>query len=112
MVTAADQPPVRIVEASEHLETEDLLEMVNAGLIPATIADSHLAGLWQQVFTAMRVHTGAVVRSGGQITWVLRRGTPELGEPGRFLRQAVVVSRVFKFLTSVGNPWWTPSSRR
>ena len=75
---AAGRPPVRIVEASEHLEDDDLLEMVNVGLIPATVADSHVAGLWQQVFKDMRVQSGAVLRSGGQIAWALRRGTPEL----------------------------------
>ena len=37
-----------IPRLSDSCETEDLLEMVNAGLIPATIADSHVAGLWQQ----------------------------------------------------------------
>jgi membrane-bound lytic murein transglycosylase MltF len=77
-LTAAGRPPVRIVEAGEHLEDEDLLEMVNVGLIPATVADNHVVGLWQQVFKDMRVQSGAVLRTGGQIAWALRRGTPEL----------------------------------
>jgi hypothetical protein len=77
-LTAAGRPPVRIVEASEHLEDEDLLEMVNAGLIPATVVDSHVASLWAQVFKDIRVHEGAAVRAGGHIAWALRRGTPQL----------------------------------
>jgi membrane-bound lytic murein transglycosylase MltF len=77
-LAGSGRPPVRIVEASEHLEVEDLLEMVNAGLIPATVADSHVAALWRQVFPDLRVQSGAVIRSGGQIAWAVRRGTPEL----------------------------------
>ena len=69
--------PVVIVEAPEPLEDEDLLEMVNAGLIPATIVDNHLAGLWKQIFDQIQV-TDAAVRTGGQIAWAVRRGTPQL----------------------------------
>ncbi len=71
--------PVDIVEAPEPLEDEDLLEMVNAGLIPATIVDDHVAGLWKQVFNQIQV-TDAAVRTGGQIAWAARRGTPQLQE--------------------------------
>jgi membrane-bound lytic murein transglycosylase MltF len=77
-LTAAGRPPVRIVAASEFLEDEDLLEMVDAGLIPATVVDSQVTALWQQVFKNMRVQSGGVLRTGGQIAWALRRGTPEL----------------------------------
>ena len=71
--------PVDIVAAPEPLEDEDLLEMVNAGLIPATIVDDHVAGLWKQVFDQIQV-TDAAVRTGGQIAWAVRRGTPQLQE--------------------------------
>jgi membrane-bound lytic murein transglycosylase MltF len=77
-LTAAGRPPVRIVEAAEHLESEDILEMVNAGLIPATVVDDHIAALWQQVLPDIRVHANAVLRSGGRIAWAVRQGAPEL----------------------------------
>ena len=35
----AGKPPVKIRIAPDNLEAEDILEMVNAGLVPATIAD-------------------------------------------------------------------------
>jgi hypothetical protein len=35
--------PVKMRLASENLETEDIPQIVNAGLIKITIADSHLA---------------------------------------------------------------------
>ena len=71
--------PVEIVTANEPLEDEDLLEMVNAGLIPATVVDDHMAALWRQVFDQMQV-SDVAVRTGGQIAWALRRNAPHLQE--------------------------------
>ena len=71
--------PVEIVPANEPLEDEDLLEMVNAGLIPITVVDEHLASFWKQIFDQIKV-TDVAVRSGGQIAWALRRNTPKLAE--------------------------------
>jgi membrane-bound lytic murein transglycosylase MltF len=73
----AGKPPVDIVPANEPLEDEDLLEMVNAGLIPITIVDEHLASFWKQIFDQIKV-TDVAVRTGGQIAWALRRNTPQL----------------------------------
>jgi membrane-bound lytic murein transglycosylase MltF len=115
-LTAAGKAPVRIVEASEHLEDDDLLEMVDAGLIPATVADSYVARLWQQVFKNIRVQSGAVLRSGGQIAWALRRGTPELlavvdafaaANPKGSLRFNTLFQRYFKdtkWVTNASSP--------
>ncbi len=48
--------PVEIIEAEEFLEDADLLEMVNAGLIPAVIVDDHKARFWGQIFTNITLH--------------------------------------------------------
>ena len=74
---AAGKPPVIIAEASEALEDEDILEMVNTGMMPATVVDQHIAEFWRQIFTKMEVQPAAL-RSDGRIAWALRRGTPEL----------------------------------
>ena len=70
--------PVR--PADERLEDFDLLELVQAGIIPAVIVDSHKAALWAQVFEHITVHEELAVNSGGQIAWVLRKDNPELME--------------------------------
>ena len=72
--------PVVIRAADEHLETEDLLEMVNAGIIGITIADSHIAGFWAQVFEDITVHDDLAVRAGGQIAWMFRKNSPKLAQ--------------------------------
>ena len=75
---AAGKPPVRVVLADENLEDEDILEMVNANLIPATIVDSHIATFWKQIFDNIEPHPEVRVREGGEIAWAIRKGSPQL----------------------------------
>jgi membrane-bound lytic murein transglycosylase MltF len=70
--------PVR--PADERLEDYDLLELVEAGIIPAVIVDSHKAALWAQVFEHITVHEALAVNSGGRIAWALRKDSPKLME--------------------------------
>ena len=70
--------PVRIVSTPPQLEEEDLLEMVNAGLIPVTVVDSHLAEFWAQMFDSMTVHQNIALNEGGSIAPALRKGCPRL----------------------------------
>jgi membrane-bound lytic murein transglycosylase MltF len=51
---AEKKPAVIIKEAPEELEDEDLLEMVNAGLIPFTATADFLIKFWKQVFPNIR----------------------------------------------------------
>jgi membrane-bound lytic murein transglycosylase MltF len=75
---AAGKPPVAVQAAPENLEDEDLLEMVNAGLIQITIVDSYLAEFWQQVFPDLTVHDAVAVRTGGNLAVAIRKGSPQL----------------------------------
>jgi len=72
--------PIRLVATPPQLEEEDLLEMVNAGLIPITVADSHLALFWKQLFEDMTVHRDIAVNRGGAIAVALRKDSPRLRE--------------------------------
>jgi membrane-bound lytic murein transglycosylase MltF len=75
---ANGKPPVDIQEASESLEDDDLLEMVNAGLIPATVVDDYLAEYWTQVFKDMTVHPTVTLRTGGNLGVAIRKNSPKL----------------------------------
>jgi membrane-bound lytic murein transglycosylase MltF len=72
------KPAVVIKEAPEELEDEDLLEMVNAGLIPLTVTADFLANFWKQVFPKIKVHEGAALLTGGNIAWAIRKDSPQL----------------------------------
>ncbi len=75
---AQKRAPVVIKNASEYLEDEDLIEMVSAGLIPLTIINAPVAKFWQQVFPAITVHDTVAVRKAGDISWAIRKGSPQL----------------------------------
>lgn len=84
---AAGRKPVRIVEAPDALEDEDLLEMVDAGMIPATVVDDHVAAMWKEVYDDLRVCDGVCVHEGGNIAWAVRKGCPKLlAEASAFAR--------------------------
>jgi membrane-bound lytic murein transglycosylase MltF len=70
--------PIVIKFAPEELETEDILEMVNAGLVKITVADSYLANFWRQVFTSTVPHPKAAVRTGAQLAVAMRKNSPQL----------------------------------
>lgn len=74
----AGKPPVRVKPAPEQLEDEDLLEMVNAGLLPYAIVDDFKARFWAQVLPKLVLHPDVSVRSGGEIAWAFRKDSPQL----------------------------------
>lgn len=75
---AQGKPPMDIHEASESLEDDDLLEMVNAGLIPVTVVDNYLADYWKKVFTDLNVHSSLTLRTGGNLAVAIRKNSPKL----------------------------------
>ena len=72
------RPAVTIVDAPEYLEDDDLLEMVNAGLVSVTIVDDYLAEFWSQIFTDMIVNRTATLRTGGDLAIAFRKNSPKL----------------------------------
>jgi membrane-bound lytic murein transglycosylase MltF len=70
--------PVKLTPAPEELEDEDLMEMANAGLVDVLVVDNHKAWFWQRVWPRLKVYPGVTLRTGGQIAWAIRKGSPEL----------------------------------
>ena len=73
-----NKAPVTIKEAPEALEDDDILEMVNVGLVEMTVVDDFVAGFWQQVFSDIRPHKDVAVRTGGEIAVGVRKNSPKL----------------------------------
>lgn len=76
--TARGKPPMMIREAPASLEDDDLLEMVNAGLIPAVVVDDYLAVFWKKVFPSLIVHDSIALRRGGTLAIAIRKNNPRL----------------------------------
>jgi membrane-bound lytic murein transglycosylase MltF len=75
---ASGKAPVTIEAAPENLEDDDLLEMVNAELIPAVIVDDFMAQFWKKVFPGIVLHENVAVRSGGNLGVAIRKDSPQL----------------------------------
>lgn len=75
---ADGKPEIDIRAADENLEDEDLMEMVNAGLLPWTIVDEHKAAIWSKVFTDLTVRDDIVFADDGKIAWAIRKESPLL----------------------------------
>ena len=70
--------PMILRQLPDAIQDEDMLEMVNAGLLSTIVADDWLAALWQPVLPAITINRTAVVRSGGNIGWAIRKHSPQL----------------------------------
>jgi membrane-bound lytic murein transglycosylase MltF len=75
---AEKRASLRLVEADEHLEDEDLLDMLNAGLIPLMVVDDHKAELWAKMLPKIKVRENIVVREEGRIGFAIRKRSPKL----------------------------------
>ena len=71
-------PLMEIVQAEPELDAEDLLELLNQGLIEYTVVDSHIAHLWARVLPNIRPQDDFAFHYGGKIAWAVRKNNPHL----------------------------------
>src|SRR5262249_49647495 len=96
---ADGRKPVDIQVASESLEDDDLLEMVNAGLIPAIVVDNYLAEFWKRVFPKLHVHNTVALRTGGVLAAAIRKNSPQLkSELNSFIAKHGLGSTMFAII--------------
>jgi membrane-bound lytic murein transglycosylase MltF len=109
----AGKPPLQLVLVPDVLEDEDLLDMMNAGLVKAMVVDDWKARAWAPVLKRTRAHPDLVLREGASIAWALRQDAPQLkkvvdrflGEPGRDQRAAETGVAVYaKRWRALANP--------
>lgn len=74
--TAGKQPLI-VKDADVNLFDDDLIQMVNAGLIPATVSNQPRADLWAKVLPNLKSHPELVVASGLNMAWVMRKNNPQ-----------------------------------
>ncbi len=73
------RPPVQIRAADECLEDEDLAEMVNASLLPATVMDRHKwEPLWSRIFQKAKANPEVFIRDGAKVAPMIRKNSPQL----------------------------------
>ena len=75
---AKGKAPAVILEIPGNLEDDDVLEMVNAGIIPISVVDDYMAAFWQKIFTDVTVHDAVALRTGASLAVPIRKGSPKL----------------------------------
>lgn len=75
-----DRPPSRIALVDEKLTDEDLLDRVNEGTFPATVADDYVFEARQRELTSVTANRDVAVSQDGVIAWVTRKDAPRLLE--------------------------------
>lgn len=94
---AEGRAPVIIKEADQNLQDEDILDMVNAGLVGVTIMDDLIAGFWAKVYDGLAVHNDLSLADEDQIGWAVAKGSPN------FLNLINEFVKEHKVGTSFGN---------
>ena len=74
----AGRPPILVKRADPDLTDEDLIEMVGAGLLPATVTINIRAEFWAKVFPHLTLHPNIVLKEEGQLAWATRKDSPQL----------------------------------
>jgi membrane-bound lytic murein transglycosylase MltF len=67
------RPPINIKESHDYLVTEDILELVNAGVVDITVVDHHEAEAWSQVLPNIVIRKDLKINSGDNIAWAVRK---------------------------------------
>jgi len=69
-------PPIKLTSLPNVLSDEDVLEMVNAGIIQIAVADSWMADVWKPVLPALKVRTDLIVSQDTSVGWAFRKQNP------------------------------------
>ena len=74
------KPTILIKIADKNLLDEDLMEMVNAGILPATVTIQERAALWANVFPNIVTYPNVVVAQQEDLAFAMRKDSPKLKE--------------------------------
>jgi membrane-bound lytic murein transglycosylase MltF len=72
------KPPVELHLVPDGLEDEDLMEMLDAGLIELLVVDDWKARMWAQVLPKIKVRNDLVLRQNARTGWAIRKDSPKL----------------------------------
>ena len=109
-------PVIDLKELSPLLNTGEIIEMVQTGILPRTVADSHIATLAGQLLPGIELHRAAALNQDVKIAWMVRKTNPELRRSlnkfvetvkGGTLKGNIIFNRYYK-----KNPWARQALKR
>jgi membrane-bound lytic murein transglycosylase MltF len=104
---AIGRQPMTLIEVPDSLEDEDLMEMLDAGLLELLVVDDWKARMWAQVMPRLKVRTDLVLRADAETGWAIRKDSPGLAaEIDDFFRnwamkQGVAAYRMNRYMRQV-----------
>ena len=72
------KPEINLILVPDSLEDEDMMEMLDAGLIQLLVVDDWKAHMWSLVLPKIRVRTDLVLRADAKTGWAIRKDSPKL----------------------------------
>lgn len=75
---AAGRAEARIVLVPDDLEDEDMMEMLDSGLLNLIVVDEWKAKIWAPVLPSVRIRSDIVLRPAGSVGWAVRKDSPNL----------------------------------
>src|SRR5262252_161679 len=72
------KPEIQFVFVPDSLEDEDMMEMLDAGLIEVMVVDDWKAHMWSQVLPKTTVRADLVLRADAKTGWAIRKDSPKL----------------------------------
>ena len=108
----AGRAPIVVEWVDSTLAVEDVLEMVQAGIYPATLVERSIAERWAKVLPKLRVETGLELGEPADMHWFVRKEANMLrASADRFLsgyrapeNQDAAFVRVYRRLYRLQNP--------
>ncbi|WP_337288992.1 transglycosylase SLT domain-containing protein [Candidatus Methylomirabilis sp.] len=99
--------PIKLVLVPDSLEDEDMMEMLNAGLLECIVVDDWKAKMWAQILPKIKVRTDLAASDGGYAGWAIRKNSPQLSAAindfykNYVKKQAVVDYRLSKYMKRI-----------
>jgi membrane-bound lytic murein transglycosylase MltF len=72
------KPEIELVLVPDALEDEDMLDMLDAGLLELIVVDDWKARMWAQVLPKLKVRNDLVLRDDAKTGWAVRKENPKL----------------------------------
>jgi len=92
------KPAVNLVLVPAALEDEDMMEMVNAGLLDIIVVSDYMAKMWAPVLPKMKINEQVAVREDAEIGWAIQKGNPKLAaEINDFFKNHMKKQGVFAY---------------
>ncbi|UCE19540.1 MAG: transporter substrate-binding domain-containing protein [Gemmatimonadota bacterium] len=108
--------PVDVVTLTGVIHTSDILEMVSAGVIQMTIADSHIAAIAHDLLPNLKINDHIVLNDNVRYGWMVRKNNPQLrANLNRFIKtikKGTLKGNIYFERYFEENPWEEAALKR